>query len=139
MKLFGAAYLKAFFTQVIYPYFELYGIRCKQQTKEGKKVKIQNKLLFVISIFSILIVIYQLWSTIPNLGEYASNAYLFQDPQEGYVWSEWVLEAREMLWESSIGLILNVCFFISIAFWSFSGAIGKRAETPAKPETTNET
>jgi len=102
-------------------------------------MKIQNKLLLAISLVSILIVIYQLMVAIPNLGEYASNAYLFQDTQEGYVWSEWVLEAREMLWETSIGLILNVCFFAAIAFWSFSGAIGKRTETPSKPETMNET
>ena len=102
-------------------------------------MKIQNKLLFVISLFSILIVIFQLWSTIPDIGQYASDAYLFQEPQEGYVWSDWVFEAREMLWESSIGLILNVCFFVSIAFWSFSEAMGKRTGSPAETETRNET
>lgn len=102
-------------------------------------MKIQNKLLFAISLVSILIVIYHLWSTIPDIGQYASDAYLFQDPQEGYVWSDWVFEAREMFWEASIGLILNVCFFVAIAFWSFSGAIGKRTKTPSKSETTNET
>ncbi len=102
-------------------------------------MKIQNKLLFVISIFSILIVIYQLWSTIPEIAEYASDAYLFQEPQEGHIWKDWVLEARDMFWKALIGLILHICFFVSIAFWSFSEAIGKRTKSPAKPKTKNET
>ena len=104
---------------------------------EGMNVKIQNKLLFAISIISIVIVIFQLWSTIPNIGEYARDAHLFETLEEGNVWADWVLEARENLIEAPIGLILNVCFFSLVAFWSFSGALGKEDQTPATPETTN--
>ena len=100
-------------------------------------MKIQNKLLFAISIISIIIVIFQLWSTIPDIGEYAADAHLFETLEEGNVWADWVLEAREMLVEAPIALILNVCFFSLVAFWSFSGALGKENHTPAKPETTN--
>ena len=89
--------------------------------------------------FSILIVIFQLWSTIPDIGEYASDAHLFQEPEEGYTWTEWVFEARDMFWKASIGLILNVCFFVSVAYWSFSEAMGKRTESPAEAETKKET
>jgi hypothetical protein len=100
-------------------------------------MKIQNKLLFAISIISIVIVIFQLWSTIPNIGEYARDAHLFESLEEGNVWADWVLEAREKLVEAPIGLILNVCFFSLVAFWSFSGAIGKEDQITVKPETTN--
>jgi ABC-type sulfate transport system permease subunit len=100
-------------------------------------VKIQNKLLFAISIVSIVIVVFQLWSTIPNIGEYASDAHLFETLEEGNVWADWVLEARENLIEVPINLILNVCFFALVAFWSFSGSLETEKQTPAKPETTN--
>ena len=108
-----------------------------RQVIEGKKVKIQNRLLFAISIISIIIVIFQLWSTIPNIGEYARDAHLFDSLEEGNVWADWVLEAREMLIEAPIALILNVCFFSLVAFWSFSGALEKEKQTPIKPEATN--
>jgi hypothetical protein len=88
-------------------------------------VNLRNKLLFAVSLFSMMMVIYQLWSTIPEIAEYAGDAYLFQEPQEGYVWKDWVLEARDMFWKALIGLILHICFFFSIAFWSFSEAFGK--------------
>jgi hypothetical protein len=113
--------------------------KCKQQTKEGRKVNLRNKLLLAVSLFSMMIGIYQLWSTIPEIAEYASDAYLFQEPQEGRVWKDWVLEARDMFWKALIGLILQICFLFSIAFWSFSEAIGKRTASPSKPETKNET
>lgn len=100
-------------------------------------MKIQNKLLFAISIVSIIIVIFQLWSTIPNIGEYARDAHLFETLEEGNVWADWVLEARENLVEAPIALILNVCFFSLVAFWSFSGALETEKQTPAKPESTN--
>ncbi len=100
-------------------------------------MKIQNKLLFAISIISIIIVIFQLWSTIPNIGEYARDAHLFETLEEGNVWADWVLEARENLVEAPIALILNVCFFSLVAFWSFSGALETEKQTSAKPETTN--
>jgi len=100
-------------------------------------VKIQNKLLFAISIISIIIVIFQLWSTIPNIGEYARDAHLFETLEEGNTWADWVLEAREMLVEAPINLILNVCFFALIAFWSFSASLGKENQTPTKTESTN--
>jgi len=102
-------------------------------------LKLQNKLLLAITLFSILIVIFQLWSTIPNIGEYAGDAHLFQEPEEGYAWKDWVFEARDMFWEASIGLILNVCFFVSVAYWSFSEAMKKRTESPAETETKKET
>jgi hypothetical protein len=102
-------------------------------------VKLGNKFLLAVSLFSMLMVIYQLWSTIPELAEYAGDAYLFQEPPEGRVWKDWVLEARDMFWKALIGMILQLCFFFSVAFWSFSEAIGKRAERPSKPETKNET
>ena len=100
-------------------------------------MKIQNKLLFAISIISIVIVIFQLWSTIPDIGEYARDAHLFESLESGNVWADWVLEAREKLWEAPVNLILNVCFFSLVAFWSFSGALGKEDQTTSKPETTN--
>ncbi|MGD2066677.1 MAG: hypothetical protein PVI43_05870 [Candidatus Bathyarchaeota archaeon] len=100
-------------------------------------MKIQNRLLFAISIISIIIVVFQLWSTIPNIGEYASDAHLFDSLEEGNVWADWVLEARENLVEVPIALILNVCFFSLVAFWSFSGALEKENQTSAKPEATN--
>jgi hypothetical protein len=102
-------------------------------------VKLRNKLLLAISLFSMLLVIYQLWSTIPEIAEYAGDAYLFQETREGYVWKDWVLEARDMFWKALIGMILQICFFFSIAFWSFSEAIEKRTESPSKTETKNET
>ena len=86
-----------------------------------------------------MIMIYQLWITIPEIAEYANDTYLFQEPQEGHVWKDWVLEARDIFWKALIGLILHICFFVSIAFWSFSKAIGKRTKSPAKPKTKNET
>ena len=82
-------------------------------------------------------VIFQLWSKIPDIGEYAADAHLFETLEEGNVWADWVLEAREMLVEAPIALILNVCFFSLVAFWSFSGALGKENQIPPKPETTN--
>ena len=100
-------------------------------------MKIQNKLLFTISIISIIIVIFQLWSTIPDIGEYARDAHLFDSLEEGNVWADWVLEAREMLVEAPIALILNVCFFSLVAFWSFSGALEKEDQIPTKPDATN--
>jgi len=102
-------------------------------------VKLRNKLLLAVSLFSMLLVVYQLWSTIPEIAEYASDAYLFQEPKEGYAWKDWVLEARDMFWKALIGMMLQIFFFFSIAFWSFSEAIGKRTESPSKPETKNET
>lgn len=112
----------------------------KQQTEEGKeRVKLRNKFLLAVSLFSMLLVIYQLWSTIPIIAEYAGDAYLFQEPREGYVWKDWVLEARDMFWKALIGMILQICFYFSVAFWSFSEAIGKRAESQPKPEIKNET
>jgi hypothetical protein len=108
----------------------------KQQAIEGKKVKIQNKLLFAISMISIFIVIFQLWSTIPNIGEYARDAHLFDTLEPGNVWADWVLEAREMLVEAPIKLVLYVCFFSLVAFWSFSESLGKENQATAKPETT---
>jgi len=107
--------------------------------EEGKKVNLRNKLLLAVSLFSMMMVIYQLWSTIPEIAEYASDAYLFQEPPEGQVWKDWVLEARDMFWKALIGMILQICFFFSIAFWSFSEAIEKRTASPSKPETKNET
>ena len=107
--------------------------------REGKKVKIQNKLLFAISIISILIVVFQLWSTIPEIGEYTDGRkwLLVWDPEtEVY---EWLLtyntEASYMLLETSLGLILNVLFFALVAFWTFSETLGKEEQPPAKPET----
>jgi len=108
-----------------------------KKLEEGQRVKIQNKLLFAISIISIIIVIFQLWSTIPNIGEYARDAHLFETLDSGNVWADWVLEAREMLVEAPINLILNVCFFSLVAFWSFSESLEKEKLTPAKTETTN--
>jgi len=102
-------------------------------------VKLRNKLLLAISLFSMMIVIYLLWSSIPEIAEYAGDAYLFQEPQAGYVWKDWVLEARDMFWKALIGMILKICFFFSVAFWSFSEATEKRTESPSKPETKNET
>ena len=102
-------------------------------------MKLRNKLLLAVSLFSMLLVIYQLWITIPEIAEYASDAYLFQEPKEGRVWKDWVLEARDMFWKALIGMILQICFFFSLAFWSFSEATGKRAASPSKPETKNET
>ena len=100
-------------------------------------MKIQNKLLFAISIISIIIVIFQLASTIPDIGEYARDAHLFETLEPGNVWADFVIEAREMLVEAPITLILNVCFFSLVAFWSFSGALGKEDQIQSKPETTN--
>ena len=102
-------------------------------------MKLRNKLLLAVSLFSMLLVIYQLWSTIPEIAECAGDAYLFQETREGYVWKDWVLEARDMFWKALIGMILKICFFFSIAFWSFSEAIEKRTESPSKPESKNET
>jgi hypothetical protein len=85
-----------------------------------------------------MIVIYQLWTTIPEIAEYAGDAYLFQEPPEGHLWKDWVLEARDMFWKASIGMILHICFFFSIALWSFFEAIGKRIESPSRTETKNE-
>ena len=102
-------------------------------------MKLRNKLLLAVSLFSMLLVIYQLWSTIPEIAEYADDAYLFQETREGYVWKDWVLEARDMFWKALIGMILKICFFFSLAFWSFSEAIEKRTESPSKTETKNET
>ncbi len=102
-------------------------------------MKLRNKLLLAVSLFSMLLVIYQLWSTIPEIAEYAGDAYLFQETREGYVWKDWVLEARDMFWKALIGMILKICFFFSIAFWSFSEAIEKRTESPSETETKNET
>ena len=77
------------------------------------------KLLLTIGSFAIMIVIYQLLIIVPEIAEYASKAHLFEEAGEGLVWKEWVLEAREMFWKALIGLILQVCFFTSMAFWSF--------------------
>jgi hypothetical protein len=111
----------------------------KQQTEEGKKVKLRNKFLLAISLVSMLLVIYQLWSTIPELAEYAGDAYLFQEPTAGRVWKDWVLEARDMFWITLTGMMLNVCFFFLISLWSFSEATEKRTENPPQPETKNQT
>ena len=101
-------------------------------------MKLRNKLLLAVSLFSMLLVIYQLWSTIPEIAEYAGDAYLFQEPQAGQVWKDWVLEARDMFWKALIGMMLQICFFFSIALWSFSEATEKTTETQSKPETNND-
>ena len=102
-------------------------------------MKLRNKILLTVSLFSMMIVIYLLWSTIPDIAEYTDDAYLFQKPQEGHVWKDWVLEARDMFWKALIGLILQICFFFSVAFWSFSEATEKRTKSRSKPETKNGT
>jgi len=96
-------------------------------------VKLRNKFLLVISLVSMLLVIYQLWSTIPELAEYAGDAYLFQEPTSGRVWKDWVLEARDMFWTTLTGMMLNVCFFFLISLWSFAEATEKRTESTPKP------
>ena len=107
------------------------------KAEKEKKMKIQNKLLFALSIVSIIIVIFQLWSTIPDIGEYARDAHLFESLEEGNVWADWVLEAREMLVEAPIKLVLYVCFFSLVAFWSFSASLEKENQIPAKPANTS--
>lgn len=104
-------------------------------------MKIQNKLLFTISMISILIVVFQLWSAIPDISEYADGRKWM------YTWnpdtdvSGWVVmydpQASTLLLETSIELILNVCFFSLVAFWSFSESLEKEKQNLAKPETTN--
>ena len=101
-------------------------------------MKIQNKLLFAISLISIGIVIFQLWSTIPDINEYADGRkwILTWDPDtETY---DWLLtydpQADALMVETSVELILNVCFFSLVAFWSFSGAIENKNQTPSNPE-----
>ena len=104
-------------------------------------MKIQNNLLFAISIISILIVISQLWSTIPDIGEYTDGRkwILTWNPEtEDY---DWLLtydpQAEDLMWKTSVKLILNVCFFSLVAFWSFSASLEKEKQTPAKPEAPN--
>ena len=86
-----------------------------------------------------MLTIYHLWAIVPDIAEYASDAYLFQEPPEGRVWVDWVLEAREMFWEALIGSILHICFYVSIALWSLSKIIGKRTKISFEQETKNET
>lgn len=102
-------------------------------------MKTSKKLLLLVGLFSIMLTIYHLWATVPDIAEYASDAYLFQEPAAGTVWKDWVLEAREMFWEGLIGLILRICFFVSIALWSLSETIGKGIKISFKQETKNET
>lgn len=93
-----------------------------------------NKLLLAVSLFSLMILIYQFWITTPELSEYASKAYLFQEPSEGNKWKDWVLEAREMYWKTLIGLMLHTCFYISITIWGLAKTIGNKFRSPLKPK-----
>jgi hypothetical protein len=106
-------------------------------------MKIQNKLLFAISIISILIVVFQLGTAIPDISEYADGRkwiYTWNPDTEVYTWLlMYDPQAATLLLETSIGLILNVCFFALVAFWSFSESLGKESKTSAKPEITNHT
>jgi hypothetical protein len=106
-------------------------------------MKIQNKLLFAISIISILIVVFQLGTAIPDISEYADGRkwmYTWNPDTEAYTWLlMYDPQAPTLLLETSIGLILNVCFFALVAFWSFSESLGKESKTPVKPEITNYT
>jgi len=83
------------------------------------------------------LVIYHLWTAIPELAEHASKAYLFQEPSPGHVWKDWVLEARDMFWKTLAGLILRVCFYFVVALWSFAETTEKRTENLTKPETAD--
>ena len=94
----------------------------------------RKTLLLAVSLFAIMIVIYLLYFTVPDIKEYASNAHLFEEPREGYVWAEWVLEAREMFWKTLIWLILQICFFTSVAFWSTYEAIKTKDEARKEPK-----
>jgi hypothetical protein len=98
----------------------------------------QKKLLLLICLFSLMLTIYHLWATVPDIADYASDAYLFQEPPEGRVWADWVLEAREMFWDALIGSILHICFYVSIALWSLFTIIG-RTKVSFEKETSNET
>jgi hypothetical protein len=101
-------------------------------------MKTRKKLLFLIGLFSILLTIYYLWATIPELADYASDAYLFQEPASGTIWKDWVLEAREMFWEALVGLVLRICFFVSIALWTLATIVGKGIKISFKQETNDE-
>lgn len=102
-------------------------------------MKTRKKFLFIIGLFSILLTIYNLWAIIPDISDYASDAYLFQEPAPGTVWKDWVIEAREMFWEALVGLILRICFFVSVALWTISTIIGKGIKISFEQETNNET
>ena len=104
-------------------------------------MKIQNKLLFAVSMISILIVIFQLWSAIPDINEYADGRKWMLSWDEDTEAYEWLLlynpQAESLMVETAIELILNVCFFSLVAFWSFSESLEKEKQIPAKPETTS--
>ena len=76
-------------------------------------------------------VIYLLAITIPDITEALSDANLFEEPRAGYVWKDYILEAREIFWKSLMGLIFQTCFFVSVALWSFNEAFEKDVGTSA--------
>lgn len=92
------------------------------------KVNKKKTSLLAVGFFAVAMVIYLMLVTVPDIGEYFSAAHFERGGELG---ERLYGEIRDVFWKVLIGLVLQICFFSSIAFWSFYEAM-ELTESPRK-------
>jgi uncharacterized membrane protein len=95
---------------------------------EGNKVNTRKRLLLAVSFFAIMIVIYQLFFVLPDLID-AWN--MMQEYRSYWYAGDYIYAFVKIL----LGLILQIGFFGSVAFWSFYEATTELVGSPFNRKT----